>query len=190
VYTLTPSYSNGGVTCSGATFTVTVTVNPKPLIPAQQRTICSGTAFDVSPVNNAPTTIVPVNTTYTWTVSDNSNIDGESNQSTGLSSISQTLTNTTSTVQTVVYTVTPTSGDAGSCVGATFTVTVTVNPRPAIENYTAAICSGGSYSFTPSNGSPSSSTVVPSGTTYSWRSIRSLSSLRRLKQYAVAMHLK
>jgi gliding motility-associated-like protein len=165
VFTLTPSYTNDGVTCSGNTFTVTVTVNPKPVIPPQTETICSGNAFEVIPSNSAPTTIVPVNTTYTWTVAANLNVDGESNQSTGVSLIRQTLTNTTNIVQTVIYTVTPTSGAAGSCVGNTFTVTVTVNPRPSIQAQTTGSCSGQGFSFAPSNGNGS---IVPSNTTYTW----------------------
>ncbi|MDL2145539.1 hypothetical protein QQY79_23720, partial [Flavobacterium tructae] len=44
--------------------------------------------------------------------------------------ISGTLTNTTNAPINVVYTVTPTSG---TCTGSTFTVTVTVNPKPALE---------------------------------------------------------
>jgi gliding motility-associated-like protein len=125
VYTVTPSV-NGA--CVGNTFTVTVTVNPKPVVPAQTQTICSEGTFTISPVNNQPTTIIPANTTYTWTVATNNNILGESNQTTPQSVISQLLTNTSTSVQTVVYTITPTSGAQGNCVGASFNATITVNP--------------------------------------------------------------
>src|SRR5690606_225803 len=46
-----------------------------------------------------------------------------------------------------------------------FTVTVTVNPVPSISNKTATICSGGTFTVTPSNGGTE---IVPSGTTYTW----------------------
>jgi hypothetical protein len=165
IYTVTPSVGNN---CEGNTFRVTVTVNPKPVIPAQTQTICSGASFRVTPENAQPNVIVPSGTTYKWTVASNANVDGESDQVTGVASISQTLTNNTNIVQTVVYTVTPTSGDAGSCVGSTFRVTVTVNPKPVIPDQTETICSGNIFTTRPLNGVPSSGVIVPSGTTYTW----------------------
>ena len=159
-YTVTPTSG----TCTGPTFTVVATINPKPVIANKTPSICSGEAFTVSPSNGSD--IVPSNTTYTWTVVDNASVTGESNQATGQSSISQTLTNNTNTAKTVVYTVTPTSGDAGSCVGAPFTVTVTVNPTPVVPNQTATICSGGTFTKTPVDAAPT--TIIPSGTTYTW----------------------
>ena len=71
---------------------------------------------------------------------DNANVTGESNQSSGLGSISQTLTNLSNEVQTVTYTVTPTSGSDGNCVGQTFDVVVTVNPQPIVADETIAAC--------------------------------------------------
>jgi len=112
--------------------------------------------------------IVPGGTLYKWTVAANANVTGQSAQNVGQSSIGQTLTNLTNTVQTVVYTVTPTSGASGNCVGSTFTVTVTVNPKPVIPGQTRAICSGESFDVSLENGIPTASTIVPSGTTYSW----------------------
>jgi gliding motility-associated-like protein len=124
VYTVTPTVG----TCVGATFIVTVTINPKPVIPAQTPTpaICSGATFTVTPVNAAPTTIVPTGTTYTWTVVDNTNVTGESDQSVSESNISQTLINNDTVPHNVVYHVTPITG---SCQGAPFTITITVNPK-------------------------------------------------------------
>ncbi len=169
-YTVTPTSGAAG-SCVGATFTITVTVNPKPAIPNQTPAICSGSTFTVSPSDGLPTaaTIVPAGTTYTWPApAVTGGVTGSSAQLTGVTSISQTLTNPTNTVQTVTYTVTPTSGAAGACVGATFTVTVTVNPQPVIPNQAAVICSGNAFTINPINGSPSAATIVPSGTTYSW----------------------
>ena len=52
-------------------------------------------------------------------------IVGASAHATPQTNISQTLINTTTNPSTVTYTVTPTSG---TCVGANFTITITVNP--------------------------------------------------------------
>jgi gliding motility-associated-like protein len=141
-------------------------VNPKPAIASiTPPAICSETAFSVTPINGSGN-IVPTNTTYTWTISTNTNITGASASTTaGISTISQTLTNTSNTAQTITYTVTPTSGDTGNCVGSNFTITVVVNPKPAILATTPTICSGTAFTVTPANGSGN---IVPSGTTYTW----------------------
>ena len=161
-YTVTPTSGS----CGGSAFTLTVTINPKPVVPAQTQTICSGGTFTVSLTDNAPTTIIPSNTTYTWTVAANANVSGQSNQATAQATISQTLTNLTNQVQTVVYTVTPTSGAQGSCVGSTFTITVTVNPKPVVPAQSQTICSGGTFTVAPTNAQPT--TIIPTGTTYTW----------------------
>ena len=161
VYTATSNSTNG---CASTTFTVTVTVNPSPQIGAKTpAAICSGLSFNVLPVNGVNGDVVPVNTTYTWIVSTNANVTGQSNQPSAQNSISQTLTNVSDAVQTLTYTVT--SGSPG-CVGSIFTITVVVNPRPSISAKTpAAICSGSSFSVSPLTGSGE---LVPVGTTYSW----------------------
>jgi gliding motility-associated-like protein len=161
-YTVTPSF-NG---CSGSTFTVVINVNPKPAIAnVTHPAICSETAFSVTPTNGSGN-IVPSNTTYTWTISTNANITGASaSTATGISTISQTLTNISNTAQTITYTVTPTSGDTGNCVGSTFTIAVVVTPKPAVLSTTQTICSGTAFSVTPTNGSGN---IVPTGTTYTW----------------------
>jgi gliding motility-associated-like protein len=156
-YTVTPTAN----TCAGATFTVAVTVNPFPVIANKTAVICSGTAFTVSPTT-AGSDLVPTGTTYTWTVAANANVSGETDQTTPVSSISQVLNNTTNTVQTVVYTVTP---SFGGCTGATFTVTVTVNPTPSIITQVTNACSGVAFTLSPTNGAGN---IVPNGTTYTW----------------------
>ena len=134
-------YTNVSVTikntygCYATSAASTITVNPKPVIPAQNATICSGTAFTVTPVKSFPETIVPAGTTYTWgapVYSPAGSITGGNSQYTGLASISQTLTNITANPATATYTVVPTSGAAVACAGAAFTVTVTINPTPTI----------------------------------------------------------
>ncbi|OYY23185.1 MAG: hypothetical protein B7Y69_04935, partial [Sphingobacteriia bacterium 35-40-8] len=150
-YTITPSI---GGTCPGASFTLTVTVNPVPVVADQTlAAVCSGTAFSYIPTG------VPVGTTYSWltpVVTPASGLTGGS-ALTGQSSISQILSSTNNITNTAVYTVTPSSN---SCVGANFLLTVPVNPTPIVSGQTATICSGNTFTVTP--------TPVPTGTTYTW----------------------
>jgi gliding motility-associated-like protein len=156
IYSVTPTANS----CPGTPFNVTVTVNPSPVITNMTSTTCSGTPFSSTPVNITNGT-VPSGTTYTWT-SPTTLATGGSAQATGQSSISQTLTNNTTTSTTATYTVTPTFG---TCVGSTFQLVVTVNPKPVLTNTTATICSGGTFTTTPSTGGGN---TIPTGTTYSW----------------------
>ena len=161
-YSVTPT-ANG---CSGTAFSVVVTVNPKPVIAnVSPAAICSGTAFTVTPTNGGAT-IIPIGTTFTWIVSiNNTNITGQSDSSAaGITMISQTLTNTSPTAQTLTYTVTPTSGAAGNCVGATFTIVVTVNPAIVASGIVTQVTISGL-----SNGAVDVSASGGSGSyTYSW----------------------
>jgi gliding motility-associated-like protein len=138
-YSVIPTSNLG---CAGPSQTVTVNVNTAPIIANQANTICSGGSFSYSNLASFSGTgnVVPTGTTYTWTVLDNTNITGESSQTTAVGTISQTLTNTSSTAQIVTYTVTPT---VGGCPGQPFTITVTVNPLPIVTSVNAlTICSG------------------------------------------------
>ncbi len=142
-------------------------INETPLIPDQALTICSESSFSLNLVNGVPTpaTVVPFNTTYTWPapILTGGMTGGTAGNNETI--ISQTLDNPTNTPQTATYFITPTSGNTGSCTGPAFMLQVTVNPKPAINNITAAYCSEEAFSFTPSNGSGN---IVPINTTYSW----------------------
>ncbi len=164
-YTVTPTSGATG-SCSGTSFLVTLTVNPAPTIPAQNTSICSGSLFTINPVNNIPGTIVPAGTTYTWGIPlVTGGVTGSSANS-NQTSISQTLTNPTSTSQNVTYTITPTSGTNGACVGPNFTATVIVQPKPIVPAQTAIVCSGNPFTINPINGVANA--VIPSGTLYTW----------------------
>lgn len=148
VYTITPTA--GG--CTGTPITVTITVNPKPVVtatPASQ-TICSGSATGIS------LTSTVAGTTFSWTVVQ-TNVSGASAGSG--SSIAQTLTATSTVAGTAVYTVTPT---AAGCTGTPITVTITVNPKPVATATPTAqtICSGTAPSI--------ALTSNVAGTTFSW----------------------
>jgi gliding motility-associated-like protein len=164
-YTVTPTSPVGP--CNGNNFTIVVNVNARPVIANKTQTICSGTAFSIRPENTG-SDIVPANTTYSWTVQDNANILGESNGNTTGTTISQTLTNNSHLVQTVVYDVTPVSGDVGNCQGARFTITVTINPKPSISAKTVTACSNQLFTTLITNGV--NSDIVPNGITYTWSS--------------------
>src|SRR5690606_28397744 len=104
-------------------------------------------------------------TNYAWSVPVvTGGITGGTAQS-GQPAITDVLSNPTNTPQTATYTVIPTSGTAGFCIGDPFTVTVTVNPVPSVINLTPEICSGETLTITPTDGAGN---IIPAGTTYSW----------------------
>jgi hypothetical protein len=104
---------------------------------------------------------VPAGTTYTWSAPIvTGGITGGA-AGTNQASITGTFTNPTNTAQTATYTVTPSSG----CTGATFTITVTVNPLNHLLQSTSTTCGGTGSAVTPANGSGN---IVPAGTTYTW----------------------
>lgn len=134
LYTVIPTSTVGG--CSGTTQTITVTVNPKPVMSSSSTAaICSGGTV------NIPLTANPASS-FTWSAADNVNTIGESTTSQNTSSINNTISNNTSSVQTVAYTVIPTA-TSGGCAGAAQLLNVTVNPLPVMTNVSSAtICSG------------------------------------------------
>jgi gliding motility-associated-like protein len=147
-YIVTPTSTVG--LCVGSSYTITVTVNPTPVVTtASTATICSGVATNVSLTATAPSN-------FSWTIGViTGGITGAS-ASSG-SAISQTLTNpVTTSAGTVQYLVTPTT-TSGSCAGAAYTITVTVNPAPEVTNAaTATVCSGTSPSISLTSSVPSS----------------------------------
>jgi PKD repeat protein len=121
-YRVTPTSGS----CTGALFTVIVTVDPEPSITPMSEIICSRGTFVSSPVN-LTNGIVPSGTTYSWPApSVTGGLTGGIGGSNSLN-ITGTFTNPTSSAQTATYLVTPISG---ICTGPTFTLTVTVNPLP------------------------------------------------------------
>ncbi|MFY7883890.1 MAG: PKD-like domain-containing protein, partial [Dolichospermum sp.] len=106
-YIVTPS---SGLNCTGNYFTLTINVTPAPIIADINLSICSGDNFSLLPTTgggNSSNDIVPLNTIYTWNVSNN-DVNGESNQLTpGVTPISQSLTNLTDLPVIVNYTIIP-----------------------------------------------------------------------------------
>jgi hypothetical protein len=120
-YVITPTAN----TCSGSSFNYVVTVNPTPSVTTPSTAaICSGAATNIN-------LTAGVASSFSWTVGTISG--GITGASAGSgSTINQTLSNPSNTTAgTVQYIVTPVS-TTGSCTGAPYTITVTVNPLPAV----------------------------------------------------------
>jgi large repetitive protein len=167
VYTVTP-YADGDGNCPGDTFEISVTVQPKPIIGNKTAPeICSNGGLDFVAVNGEDNDIVPLGTKYTWTIkTNNANITGQLAEAVPQDRVIQTLRNLTIVPQTIVYEVTPISGD---CAGETFELSVTVTPTPEIENVTTEICSEDFFNVQPINGGgASASDIVPANTVYTW----------------------
>ncbi len=158
-------------TCDGLPFEVEVVVSPSPFVEdIIVAPICSNDTLTVAPETGIPNpnNIVPLGTTYTWTVVDNPDVTGDIDQPIAQNEISQTLINTSSVVQTVVYTVVP---SLTSCDGLPFTVSVDVKPEPFIVSGPETQdtqCSGSPFTISPQDGVPSATTIVPVGTQYTW----------------------
>ena len=115
-----------------------------PVIPSQEITICSGDTFVFDPVNNPPTTLVPVGTTYTWTVTDAlGEIVGESSTTSSQSQISQTLNNYGGAFYGISYEVTPYS--PSGCQGQTFELIVYVTLSTVIYSIDDMVLMDGEY---------------------------------------------
>ena len=160
-YTVTPVSGTSG-NCVGNSFTVVVTVNPVPHIINLTRTTCSGEIFSITPVHGSGNS-VPSGTTYSWGIPVVTGGMTGGNAQVNQSSISQTLINPTNQVQTATYTIT---AKTGNCVGSTFSMVITVNPKPTVgaSILSQTICSGDSISaITLSN--PNN---VPGTSYYNW----------------------
>ena len=139
--------SLGGGCEAIASDVATINVNANPIISSSAAVICSGNSFLVTPDESAGD-LVPNGTTYTWgtpVVDPPGSVVGATAEANQQNQISQLLTNQTTSPATVVYTVTPVSG---LCVGADFTVTVTVNP-----SISANVTTVNSTCYSASNGS-------------------------------------
>ncbi len=146
VYTVVPVTNS----CSGAPFTVTVTIKPQPDYNNYNNTalpggICSGTALGVTldPLKKATSLLA---TSYNITSISSTGltaVGGSPATGTGLASnvlADDQWQNVSNVSHDVVYTVVPV---ANSCNGSPFTVTVTINPQPDYNNAAVtAICSG------------------------------------------------
>lgn len=155
-YLITPK---SGAGCTGANTTLSVTVNPDPVmsIVNPPTSTCSGAPFTLSLSASTPGTDM-----YTWTSTSNG-VTGASTQSTFVStSISDVLTNSNPNIQgTVNYVVTPKSA-AGCTALSSTTYPIAVNTQPHLNVTLDSVCSG-----TPFN-KPFNSNASPTGS-YTWQ---------------------
>ena len=135
--TVTPSYTNAGVTCTGTPTTFTITVNPIPTVNAVlPQVLCNGSATAAVNFTGAV-----AGTVYNWT-NTNTTI-GLAAAGTG-NIASFVATNVTAVVQTATITVTPTYTNGGvTCTGTAISFTITVNPTPAVNTIAnQTVCNG------------------------------------------------
>jgi len=152
-YTITPT-ANG---CAGPSVNYVVTVNPIPNVTPSlaNQSICSGTSTLPVILSSSVS-----GTTYTWTGTPSAGgISGYTASGSG-NIPSQTINSTLNIQGNVTYTIVPSSN---SCMGASQTHVITVNPLPLVTNASMSqvMCSGG----TSSNVNLVSNV---GGTTFSW----------------------
>ncbi|MCM0041751.1 MAG: hypothetical protein NBV61_03175, partial [Algoriphagus sp.] len=141
VYTIVPVGDNG---CLGNPFTVTVTVNPEPVVANQLKSICSDAPLGIS---FNPSTSIAAATYNITAITQNGLVASAGNPAPGNGLAANVIaddafTNNTNAAVNVVYDVTPVSADG--CLGNPFTLTVTVNPEPVVANQTRTVCSDAS----------------------------------------------
>lgn len=119
VITVTPT-ANG---CTGATESMTLTVNPTPVVDAvADETVCNGDATTAVSFTSAT-----AGTTFTWT-NNNASIGLGASGSGNIASFN--AVNNGSTAITATITVTPA---ANGCVGAAESYALTINPSPSVN---------------------------------------------------------
>lgn len=156
-YTVTATYQVPGSTTlfCDAVFDLVVTVNPTPVISTQTIDVCSGSTFNIAPVNGGGN-IVPLNTLYSWALPTlTGNLTGASAQN-NQTSVSETLINNTNATQTATYLVTASNGICSSTFNAV--VNVLVLPSASVSPLgTINLCQNSSVQLT-----------ATGGTNYSW----------------------
>jgi gliding motility-associated-like protein len=154
--TVTPSYTSGGLTCTGTPITFTITVNPTPTANAvNNQTLCNGVSTTAISFSGAVT-----GTVYSWT--NNTPSIGLAVSGTG-NIASFTALNSTAAPITATITVTPSYANGGvTCTGTAQTFTITVNPTPTVTLPSdQTLCNG-------ANTTAVSFTGAVAGTNYSW----------------------
>jgi gliding motility-associated-like protein len=139
IYTLVPI---SAVACEGTPFTVTLTINPEPVVSNQVLTVCSDVACGLTLADdiNGPTAssynIITINSNG---LSSSSGLPLVANGVLNSNLIDDAWTNTTNAPVDVIYTIVPIS--AAACEGTPFTVTLTINPEPLVPNQVGTVCS-------------------------------------------------
>ena len=141
--------------CTDSTQFVTFTVNPAPIVPDQNITICSGSQFSL------PVDLEPMRTTYTWeapTILPTGSLSSFTQKATPQTLVYDTLNSGINSNALAVYTINPSNP---VCALKPFNVFVTVKPIAKIGNQTTNSCNSKQFVFSPSG--------VPSNTLYKWK---------------------
>ena len=164
-FTASPSYPENGVSSIGSSDSFTDNFScPTPVIQDHTIYVCSGVPIRYDVPNGVNNYIVPAGTDYIWNVIEYKNeVEGESLQNLYQQYFTGTtltaLINKTTVQQEITYNVTPRSG---GCTGQAFRLTVVIDPSPKIAAKTISICSGETFTVTPTN---TGSDIVPDNTT-------------------------
>ncbi|MFZ1529735.1 MAG: T9SS type A sorting domain-containing protein [Ferruginibacter sp.] len=158
--TITPTFTNGGVSCTGTDSSYTITINPPPVF---------NTIANQAACNGASTSVVAFSTSLTggtaafaWT-NNNTAIGVAASGSGSLPSFTATNNTTAPISATISVVMTYTNGGL-SCVSLSKTFTYTVNPTAIVNAVTnQVVC----------NGSPTTAVAFSSPTTggtivYNW----------------------
>jgi len=151
--TITPTFTNAGVSCSGQTSSYTITVNPTPSVNAvANQTVCNNTSTNLIPFSGNATS-------YNWTNSNPS--IGLAASGTGNIGIFTAINASNSIPSTATVTVTPVfTNNNVACPGNPVTFTFTVNPTPIVAApANQVVCNGASTALVSFNGT---------GTQYNW----------------------
>lgn len=127
--TVTPAYTNAGVTCTGTAGVFTITVNPTATVnPVTNQVVCAGAA---TAAFNFTSTAAGGTVTYAWTNS-NASIGLATSGTGNIASFTAVNNGTAPVVATITVTPTFTNG-AVSCAGPSRTFTITVNPTTTVN---------------------------------------------------------
>lgn len=157
---VTPTFTNGGISCTGPTRTFTITVNPPGQVnqPANQ-VVCSGQSTSLVTFS---TTNTGGTTTYTWT-NNNTTIGLAGSGSGNIPSFTALNAGTSPVAATITVVATYTIGTVG-CTGPSQTFTITVNPPAQVTQPSSqVVCTGSTTSLVTFNTNNTGGT-----TTYSW----------------------
>jgi hypothetical protein len=135
--TVTPSYTNSGVTCTGTPKTFTITVNPTATVNTVTNQAVANNAATTAVTFSSPTTGGTI--VYNWT-NDKTSIGLAASGTGNIPSF--TATNTTNAPITATVTVTPSYTNGGvTSLGTPTTFTITVNPTATVNSVASqAIC--------------------------------------------------
>ena len=134
--TVTPTFTNLGVSCPGSPMLFNITVNPTPLIISISDTlICNNTQVSISPQTN-------ISSIFSYQGVSNPFVSGITTNMQNGTVIQDNLINSSTSQQVVNYNITPISSPQG-CIGSPSQISVTVQPDLVMTSPTSyEICSG------------------------------------------------